>query len=915
MPVIVETEFYPANSVEQDAIVRIGETIDGLQVEGVLAVKIPIELSRHQTGLAKAVGDASFDYCLFFANGESFRRWPTEGWISATINQIAEAIEHAASSETRLETAAHTLEDGIRDSASLLRRFLTHHPDMFDKIGNILQQEDSEQTTRMAVAIIANAFVFQSAIAGNNGIKAPEDLIDDDGKIYKTSVLSCWRDILNINYWPIFNVAMTLLQSIPAAVANPFLLKMIDLSERLAGLGASSMHDLSGQMFQRLISDRKFLATFYTLPASATLLAELAIGRLNVNWENLEAIRKLTIADLACGTGSLLGAAQKAVSVRIRRSGGDDRNLHSLMMENMLVAADIMPAATHLTASTLSSAHPGIPFDHTRIFTMPYGQEDRDTYIGSLELILENQAKSIFGTGTKRRASGTGEDRGQEAVISQQCCDIIIMNPPFTRPTNHEKSDMPIPSFAGFATSEDEQKIMAERLKSIRTKLIKQHRQLLSYGVLSSPPAGHGNAGLASNFIDLAHAKLRPGGVLALVLPASFTQGAGWDATRYLLENEYKDIQIIGIASEGFANRSFSADTSMAEILLVATRREDNDRDRDNTAAAVTLYQRPEHQLDASLTAAAISNSTDGKREYGKLIHGDTNPTGHIFQVPFDDACRATGLQQWSIADCMIQLATGRLRHPQTRVEVCISMTKLDNLGRRGVLHRDINGSNGRGPFDIVPLPVDDFPNYPVLWGHEAARETQLLLTPDRKGEVRQGYQNQAIKLWNLTSSRLHFNLDFGLNCQPLAACFTERSSIGGRAWPNFIVNNEAWEVPLLLWANSTLGLMSFWWLGTRQHQGRSILTITRLPELLALDTQCLTEIQLEQCNSIFERFKNQPLLPANEAYRDVTRKALDRAIIIQLLNLDEAVLDGVEILREQWCREPTVHGGKETRP
>ena len=31
---------------------------------------------------------------------------------------------------------------------------------------------------------------------------------------------------------------------------------------------------------------------------------------------------------------------------------------------------------------------------------------------------------------------------------------------------------------------------------------------------------GHGNAGLASNFMDIAHAKLKPGGILALVLPS-----------------------------------------------------------------------------------------------------------------------------------------------------------------------------------------------------------------------------------------------------------------------------------------------------------------------------------------------------------------------------------------------------------
>ena len=38
--------------------------------------------------------------------------------------------------------------------------------------------------------------------------------------------------------------------------------------------------DLTGRIFQRLIADRKYLATFYTLPASAALLARLAIDKL-----------------------------------------------------------------------------------------------------------------------------------------------------------------------------------------------------------------------------------------------------------------------------------------------------------------------------------------------------------------------------------------------------------------------------------------------------------------------------------------------------------------------------------------------------------------------------------------------------------------------------------------------------------
>ena len=40
-------------------------------------------------------------------------------------------------------------------------------------------------------------------------------------------------------------------------------------------------HDLTGRIFQRLIADRKYLATFYTLPASAALLARLAVAKLD----------------------------------------------------------------------------------------------------------------------------------------------------------------------------------------------------------------------------------------------------------------------------------------------------------------------------------------------------------------------------------------------------------------------------------------------------------------------------------------------------------------------------------------------------------------------------------------------------------------------------------------------------------
>ena len=125
-------------------------------------------------------------------------------------------------------------------------------------------------------------------------------------------------------------------------------------------------------------------------------------------------------------------------------------------------------------------------------------------------------------------ASGEGKDKelGQQDMIqsdftlAHSSLSLVIMNPPFTRPTNHEIADVPIPSFAGFATSEDEQRAMSKCLVRIKK-------------TLSHQAASHGNAGLASNFLDLAHLKCRPEGILALVMPLALVQGNAWrPATR-----------------------------------------------------------------------------------------------------------------------------------------------------------------------------------------------------------------------------------------------------------------------------------------------------------------------------------------------------------------------------------------------
>ena len=922
-PVVVETEFPPGRGVEGDACARLGQALTSSEVvEQSIAVLLPEELRTMRHGIRECLAATEFRYAAFSGSPEAPRRWPKEGWLAGGIDDLAACIEHASMSERSVAEGTEVLERGVRATAHQLQEFVAcEKTNTLDRIAQALHQEVGEQTTRMAMAIVANAMTFHAAIAGAHDIPDLSDL----RHVYRTDVvdkrklLGCWEGILaDINYWPIFSIASDLLAAIPQRMTNHLLKTLEPVATKLAAIGGVSAHDLSGQMFQRLIVDRKFLATFYTLPASATLLAELAVPRLKVDWGDARKLGRLRIADLACGTGTLLNAAYQSVRRRHRHEGGDDALLHPAMMEAVLVAADIMPAATHLTASVLSGAHPTVPFSNTRILTMPYGEQPSETghplSIGSLDLLEDETARSLMGTGTpggqidafgtgRRQLRGTGEakeSRDQRVVdLPHESGDLLIMNPPFTRPTNHESTTIPVPSFAGFDTSGSEQRAMSGKLTRLRKQL--------------DSPGGTGNAGLASHFVDLAHVKTKPGGVVALVLPAAFVQGESWAGARSVLERFYEDLLVVSVAASGRTDRAFSADTGMGEVLVVATKRQ-----HEATAAAddtlfVNLTRRPRSLAEGAAVASAVRRLPAGRN--GRITLGDDD-VGTFVRAPLaQGGCAA--LREPALADAMLTLATGELRLPRTAQRIQLPVVPLGRLGRRGKLDRDISGKQPdgtpRGPFDVHV--ARERPIYPVLWSHDAARERSLVVTPRQQGVVREGCDDHAANVWEATASRLHFNRDFGLRSQSLAACLTPEKSIGGRAWPNFVTDRPEWEEPLALWANSTLGLMCFWWVGMRQQQGRAILTISRLPRLLALDPRTLSEDQIGRASRVFDRFKDVKMLPANEAYHDDARQALDRALLVDVLELSDELLDPLAALRDAWCAEPTVHGGKTTRP
>ena len=682
-------------------------------------------------------------------------------------------------------------------------------------------------------------------------------------------------------------------------------------ADRLVALGVSQSHDLAGTVFQRLIADRKFLATFYTRPESAALLAHLAIPD-DGGWDDAERVKDFRIADYACGTGTLIHAAYRRLNQLHWLAGGEPEKLHAHMMENALTACDVLPSSVHLTASMLSSAYPRQSYDGSRTIVMQYGKtEQGGVSIGSLDLLGETGAvRPLIPLHTATAVTGTGEAQSQLDVdmppFSQS---VVIMNPPFTKPdsdwdgnrgdTYHSKH------FHGLSTDRETQAKMSALSKE--------------YG---KGTCAHGYAGLASWFVALADRMVRKTGTVAIVLPMTALQGTSWQKARQLIARSYRDVTVLTIAAARQDDQSFSADTGMAETMIVC-------RESSNAPGGrglfVSLRRRPDSEMEATEIARAIKRVADnsvvrtleGGPFGGSPVFIGDEPLGEMVDAPLsrDAPWSAVGIADFAVVQSALQMAQGFVWLPQMREQAVlrVPMTVLQRVCQVGIQDQNIVGNGGQTAFDRIK-PPSATPTYPMLWGHDAQLEKRMVVAPDSEGRVKPGREPRAAEIWD-TRSHAHHNRDFRFNSQPLAVAFTETQTVGGRAWPNVKFDDRAHEIAYTLWGNTTLGLLCYWWHSSRQQAGRGSMPVTAMRSMPTLDVTKLSPAQLARAEEIFEDMRDSQFLPANEAYRDNTRKELDHRVLIDMLGLPVSILEPLDLLRLKWCSEPSVHGGKKTAP
>ena len=98
-----------------------------------------------------------------------------------------------------------------------------------------------------------------------------------------------------------------------------------------------------------------------------------------------------------------------------------------------------------------------------------------------------------------------------------------------------------------------------------------------------------------------------------------------------------------------------------------------------------------------------------------------------------------------------------------------------------------------------------------------------------------------------------------------------------------FHFEQSGWVEAFAHCGNSTLGLIAFWRVGTRQQQGSAMKTIDALAGLPILDPRSPGDAGRAKAVRIFEEFWMPEFPPANEAYRDEARNELDRRVLVDV--------------------------------
>ncbi|GBC78747.1 hypothetical protein HRbin08_02245 [bacterium HR08] len=801
-------------------------------------------------------------------------------WQDGDVQHLVAALETNLQQllpEDAVRQAARTLREGIEALARVILDVPANVQRIAEPLGIEARSADSDSVARIAALVLANALLFQEELARHNPdiptLRQCMAARDIHGELSRL-----WKHIYeDINYQAIFRIGHEILLRLsPDARLDRAFQICADRVAEVARSRVALQHDLVGRLYHLLLGEiAKPLGTYYTSVSAATMLLRLALNPArwpSVRWKQPSAVAGLRIADLACGTGTLLMAAVEAIKdnfLRATAGRGSQQALRRLLKETLtdaLWGLDVLPSAVHLTAATLMLPVPEVVIPNMHIYAAPFGVRGRAVYLGSLDFLRQRRRSGFVPLTPEVTGQTVTDTRPMTVEIDLPQMDLICMNPPFTR------------SVGG--------NLLFGSLPPTQRKRCQRELQ----GILREAGASaSATAGLGSVFLALADRYLKPGGRLAFVLPKALLSGVEWKASRRLLADGYVVETLV--VSHDPERWNFSENTDLSECLIVACKQQPS---QESAVTVVNLWRNP----DAPLTALAIA---DKLREFPIQPLGAGDPTvwvvgkkmAEAFTIPWATFrslphwLLPCAFAQWQLICILFNLVTkNQLILPNLK-PVTLKLIPLIPLQELGELGPDI-----RDVFDGFYV-VQQSTNYPAFWDHDADRVQSMAQSPNAYllplGRSRPGRPlRNAQVLWNRAGSLLIAER-LRLNTQRLTAVLLEENVLSNVWWPVALKSglDGAAAKALVLWLNSTLGLLIL--IGHRlETQGAWVkFKKPTLRELPVLDVRSLNPTQLSDLAAAYDRLAHEALQPFPQLAEDPIRRAIDEALA-QVLGLPD---------------------------
>ena len=910
-PVAIETSF-DGNDADKDACNRLGLTTNarGLLIETAFAVRVPSEfrhISREEIQDALLNG-AEISYSLHqrSKNKNINTRWPKSGFISGTVADLAHFVPVAALPKEVIEETAQEVAEYVEWAANRIEKATTL--EQRNRIANAVYQRTPLKGLRVTMVLWLNALLTQRRLqAQGSQIPPLKSCLDRHRRPIPSKLFDAWKQILKTNWHSIFKPAYDVLintDGIDASSISDALNVLIKAVEKIELAQLGTYINVGAELFPKLSDDRKQSAAYYTQPATAEFLATLTISHDSlpddVNWE-ADLWSKAKLADLACGTGTLLRAGYRRIAAFHEQSESSTNEsvalLHRNAMESGIFGTDISPIAAHLTSSSLAAIGSGEPYGDTQIGWIRVGGKPAKT--GALEFFRTDKLYDLFETVGSR---STGTEPGETHItVDDGSLAWTLMNPPYSRTRGGQSA------FDVAGLTEAERKACQRQWKELTVGM----------------PANN-QAGMASSFIALAHQKLTHGGRMGFVLPLTAAFADTWTITRKLIEKNYTNIIAIAISGgQALGKDALSADTGMEEMMLVATKKTPSFQDKQITSEnihCVTLYQPLRDAAHAREIARAVTYAFKrvgsagsylpirlGNDEIGIISVLQTNGYGNPWSI--------LGAKNAPLSFSAIALSKGKLHDftGQKITKLNMEFVRMSDLFYVGPTHHLIGhivGNTPIGAFEFHSLTpnVGSIGRDHALWAANAKSQKTLVIAPTHYGVVPRELTGRDQQGMRKQASTLFYARNMRWTSQSLLAASTRRETMGGNAWTTLKHKDPRVLKAFALWANSTFGLLIHWTRGQRTQPGRSLAKIKALKKIPVPRLDMLPEEILDTASAVFDQIKYKELLPACQAHADPVRQKIDLAVI-HMLGLPAWAKDTVHHLRRMWCEEPSVHG------